>query len=310
NSLYSVVNWTGIALGILTPPGPNWLGQSYYAMAAVITVNIWRGLPFFAITILAGLVAIPKDLYEAAQSDGAGPWARFWYVTLPMLKPVLAVVVLFSTIFTFSDFNIVYVLTHRRGAMGPLLVRHAADAQARPGGGRPVLDDLHVQRLQHRVRAHARRADQLHPPVRDLLADDRSGERAHRRGRRRLALPVPAADVRGVGAAALRPQAGLLMSRRQLGTKALMHVLLVPFLVFALFPFYHMTLTSLKQDRELYDRHAVPLVIKQGPTLDHYTKLLWETEFLTWTKNSLLVTVLATTASVIIGTVAAYALSR
>src|SRR5436309_7190305 len=112
NSLYSVVNWTGIALGILTPPGPNWLGQSYYAMAAVITVNIWRGLPFFAITILAGLVAIPKDLYEAAQSDGAGPWARFWYVTLPMLKPVLAVVVLFSTIFTFSDFNIVYVLTH------------------------------------------------------------------------------------------------------------------------------------------------------------------------------------------------------
>jgi multiple sugar transport system permease protein len=112
NSLYSVVNWTGLALGLMDPPGPNWLGQKYYAMAAVITVNVWRGLPFFAITILAGLVAIPKELYEAAQADGAGPWARFWYVTLPMLKPVLAVVVLFSTIFTFSDFNIVYVLTH------------------------------------------------------------------------------------------------------------------------------------------------------------------------------------------------------
>jgi len=100
------------------------------------------------------------------------------------------------------------------------------------------------------------------------------------------------------------------MSGRALRTKVLMHVLLVPFLIFALFPFYHMLLTSLKQDRELYDRHAVPLVIKQGPTLEHYTKLLWETEFLTWTKNSLLVTVLATTASVIIGTIAAYALSR
>jgi multiple sugar transport system permease protein len=112
NSLYSVVNWTGIALGIMDPPGPNWLGQRYYAMTAVIIVNIWRGLPFFVITILAGLVAIPKDLYEAAESDGAGAWSRFWYVTLPMLKPVLAVVVLFSTIFTFSDFNIVYVLTH------------------------------------------------------------------------------------------------------------------------------------------------------------------------------------------------------
>jgi multiple sugar transport system permease protein len=112
NSLYSVVNWTGIALGIMDPPGPNWLGQKSYAMAAVVTVNIWRGLPFFTITILAGLVAIPRELYEAAQADGAGPWSRFCYVTLPMLKPVLAIVVLFSTIFTFSDFNIVQVLTH------------------------------------------------------------------------------------------------------------------------------------------------------------------------------------------------------
>ena len=111
NSLYSVVNWTGIALGIMTPPGPNWLGQAYYAMAAVITVNVWRGLPFFAITILAGLVAIPKELYEAAEADGANANARFWYITLPLLKPVLAVITLFSTIFTFSDFNIVYVLT-------------------------------------------------------------------------------------------------------------------------------------------------------------------------------------------------------
>jgi multiple sugar transport system permease protein len=112
NSLYSVVNWTGIAMGIMDPPGPNWLGQKYYAMTAVVIVNVWRGLPFFAITILAGLVSIPRELYEAAESDGAGPAARFWHVTLPLLRPVLAIVVLFSTIFTFSDFNIVYVLTH------------------------------------------------------------------------------------------------------------------------------------------------------------------------------------------------------
>jgi multiple sugar transport system permease protein len=100
------------------------------------------------------------------------------------------------------------------------------------------------------------------------------------------------------------------MGRRKLSRKIVMHLLLLPFLVFALFPFYHMTLTSLKQDRELYDRHAVPLIIKQGPTLEHYTKLLWDTEFLTWTKNSLMVTVLATTISVLIGTIAAYALAR
>jgi multiple sugar transport system permease protein len=112
NSLYSVVNWMGIAAGVMDPPGPNWLGQKYYAMSAVVAVNVWRGLPFFAITILAGLVAIPKELYEAAEADGAGAHARFWHITLPLLKPVLAVVVLFSTIFTFSDFNIVYILTH------------------------------------------------------------------------------------------------------------------------------------------------------------------------------------------------------
>src|SRR6266446_5493796 len=130
NSLYSVVNWTGLALGLMDPPGPNWLGQRYYAMAAVIIVNVWRGLPFFAITILAGLVSIPKELYEAAQADGAGRVARFWYVTLPLLKPVLAIVILFSTIFTFSDFNIVYVLTHG----GPINSTHLFATLARQVG--------------------------------------------------------------------------------------------------------------------------------------------------------------------------------
>ena len=100
------------------------------------------------------------------------------------------------------------------------------------------------------------------------------------------------------------------MSKRTLRKRILMQVLLIPFLVFALFPFYHMTLTSLKQDRELYDRNAVPLVITQGPTLEHYTKLLWDTAFLVWTKNSLLVTIVSTFVSVVMGTIAAYALAR
>jgi multiple sugar transport system permease protein len=100
------------------------------------------------------------------------------------------------------------------------------------------------------------------------------------------------------------------MSGRKLRTKILMHVLLLPFIVFAVFPFYHMTLTSLKTDRELYDRASIPLLITQGPTLEHYTKLLWESAFITWTKNSLLVTFLATAVSLVLGTIAAYALAR
>jgi multiple sugar transport system permease protein len=120
DSLYSVVNWTAIRLGLVDAPGPNWLGMSGYAMTAVIAVNVWRGLPFFAITVLAGLVAIPREFYEAAEVDGAGSWGGFRHVTLPLLRPVLAVVVLFSTIFTFADFNIVQVLT--RG--GPVNSTH------------------------------------------------------------------------------------------------------------------------------------------------------------------------------------------
>jgi len=120
DSLYSVVNWTAIHLGLINPPGPNWLGMTSYAMAAVIAVNVWRGLPFFAIIVLAGLVSIPREYYEAAEVDGASSWGRFRHVTLPLLKPVLAVVILFSTIFTFADFNIVQVLT--RG--GPINTTH------------------------------------------------------------------------------------------------------------------------------------------------------------------------------------------
>lgn len=117
--LYSVVNWTLKSLHIVNRDIP-WLPDPYLAMFTVVLVNTWRGLPFFAITLLAGLVAIPRELYEAAESDGAGPVGRFWHVTVPLLKPVWAVVILFSAIFTLADFNIVYVLT--KG--GPMNMTH------------------------------------------------------------------------------------------------------------------------------------------------------------------------------------------
>ena len=117
--MYSVVNWTLKSLHLVERDIP-WLPDPYLAMFTVVLVNTWRGLPFFAITLLAGLVAIPRELYEAAESDGAGPMGRFWHVTVPLLKPVLAVVILFSAIFTLADFNIVYVLT--KG--GPMNMTH------------------------------------------------------------------------------------------------------------------------------------------------------------------------------------------
>jgi multiple sugar transport system permease protein len=117
--IYSVLNWLLRALGLL-PKGIPWLSDPAWAMASIVLVNLWRGLPFFAITFLAGLIAIPTDLYQAARVDGAGRVRIFWSITLPLLKPLLLIVLLFSTISTVSDFNIVYILT--KG--GPMNMTH------------------------------------------------------------------------------------------------------------------------------------------------------------------------------------------
>ena len=107
---FSVLNWTLLHLGLITTR-INWLGDPDLAMASIMLVNIWRGVPFYAISLLAGLQTISPELHEAAAIDGARPWQRFWYVTWPLLLPVTMVVVLFSVIQTFADFQLVYVLT-------------------------------------------------------------------------------------------------------------------------------------------------------------------------------------------------------
>jgi multiple sugar transport system permease protein len=95
----------------LATTGPSWLGTPTMAMISIIMVNTWRGLPFFGISILAGLQTIPIDLHESATIDGAGTWGRFRYVTLPSLLPVIFIVTTFSIVITFFDFQLVYVLT-------------------------------------------------------------------------------------------------------------------------------------------------------------------------------------------------------
>jgi multiple sugar transport system permease protein len=95
----------------LVSTGPSWLGNPTLAMISIILVNTWRGLPFFGISILSGLATIPTDLHESATIDGAGTWDRFRHVTLPLLLPVIFIVTTFSVIFTFFDFQLVYVLT-------------------------------------------------------------------------------------------------------------------------------------------------------------------------------------------------------
>jgi len=116
---FSVVSWVLVKMGIIDTY-INFLGEPWLARISTIIANVWRGVPFVAITLLAGLQTISPSLYEAASLDGATEWQKFWYVTLPMLTPIIAVVMTFSVLFTFTDFQLIYVLT--RG--GPLNATH------------------------------------------------------------------------------------------------------------------------------------------------------------------------------------------
>jgi multiple sugar transport system permease protein len=107
---FSIVNWIFYHLGLIQFR-VDWLGGPVAAMCSVILVNVWRGMPFFAITLLAGLQTINPAVMEAATIDGANAWQRFWFVTWPLLLPITMVVFLFSVIMTFADFQLVYILT-------------------------------------------------------------------------------------------------------------------------------------------------------------------------------------------------------
>jgi multiple sugar transport system permease protein len=133
DSQFSVLSWALARLGLIHQY-IDFLGDPWNARLSTIAANTWRGVPFVAISLLAGLQTISPSLYEAAEIDGATPWQRFWHVTLPMLTPIIAVVMTFSVLFTFTDFQLIYVLT--RG--GPLNATHLMATlsfqRAIPGG--------------------------------------------------------------------------------------------------------------------------------------------------------------------------------
>ena len=130
---FSIVSWMLSKAGLIDHY-VDFLGNPRWARASVIIANVWRGMPFIAICLLAGLQTISPSLYEAAAIDGATGWQKFWHVTLPMLTPIIAVVMTFSVLFTFTDFQLIWVLT--RG--GPINATHLMATlsfqRAIPGG--------------------------------------------------------------------------------------------------------------------------------------------------------------------------------
>jgi multiple sugar transport system permease protein len=116
---FSIISWTLKQLGLITA-NINFLGDPWNARWSVIFANIWRGIPFVAITLLAGLQTVPPSLYEAATIDGANRWQIFRHITYPLLTPIIAVVMTFSVLFTFTDFQLIWAIT--RG--GPVNATH------------------------------------------------------------------------------------------------------------------------------------------------------------------------------------------
>ncbi len=118
---FSIITWLLRKSGLIEPGYLiNWLGDPFLAQCSVIFANIWRGIPFIAITLLAGLQTVSPSLYEAATLDGASNWQRFRYITYPLLTPIIAVVMTFSVLFTFTDFQLIWAMT--RG--GPVNATH------------------------------------------------------------------------------------------------------------------------------------------------------------------------------------------
>lgn len=130
---FSIISWVFIELG-LRETNIDFINTAWPARWSLIAANIWRGIPFVAISLLAGLQTISPSLYEAAMLDGATAWQRFRYVTFPMLLPILAIVMTFSIIFTFTDFQLVYAITRGGPVNSTHLLATLAFQRGIPGG--------------------------------------------------------------------------------------------------------------------------------------------------------------------------------
>jgi multiple sugar transport system permease protein len=130
---FSIISWALKQMGLIDEY-IDFLGDPWNARLSVIAANVWRGIPFVAISLLAGLQTIPASLYEAATLDGANRWQLFRYVTYPLLTPIIAVVMTFSVLFTFTDFQLIYAITRGGPVNATHLMATLSFQRAIPGG--------------------------------------------------------------------------------------------------------------------------------------------------------------------------------
>jgi multiple sugar transport system permease protein len=303
-------------LGIIDRPRA-WLAETHLALPSVIAVNVWKGIPFYTILLLSGLKAIPKELVEAAEVDGANIFQRFRHITLPGLRYVIAVTLLLSFISTFNTFGLIFLMTGggpggatrlysilayekaivglRPGpgiatafSMAPLIavfiVILAKFMLGEPGGERISKPNIFSRLLGFLGKGFAALLDLIFLPFEYLFRGfDWIGSKLN--GGKRISR-----------------------SKRERTGTILRLLLLLPMLLFVLFPFYWIFMTSFKTDLQIQQFRSI---FWPNPwTLEQMRELLLETPFLTWFKNTVFVALTSTAISVALSALGAYALAR
>ncbi len=325
-----------LSLGVIDHPR-GWLSEPQLAMPSVISVNIWKGIPFYTILLLAGLKAIDREQYEAAEVDGADAVARFRHITLPGLKYVLLVTILLSTISTFNTFGLVYLMTG--GGPGgatrlySILAYERAIVGLRFGPGAAVAFSMApvlalVILLLARFMRHDAAAKTNDTGVdRALGWAGRwilpvfgvmlvlylawAGSIATTSVRLLMWILIAAAIivlVRVVAFALERAMAGLKMAQRERLSLVLRVLVLLPFLFFVLFPFYWIIITAFKTDLQIQQYTSI---FWPSPwTIEQFQILLLKTPYLTWFRNTVIVATISTGIAVGLAAMAGYALAR
>ena len=311
--------------GIIDRP-LGWLSDPQMAMGSIISVNIWKGIPFYVLLFLSGLKAVDREQLEAARVDGANAVERFRHVVLPALRYVIVVTLLLSFISTFNQFGLPFLMTGGGPAgatkLYSILAYEKAIGSLQYGPGIAIafsvapLMALLIWLLAHFLRQDDRPSDSggRAPGLGDRLLG--WGGRAVGLAVDVLFWPVQVAFaglqwlIRQVRMLSGRPAELPILkprARDRAGIAARLLVLL-PFMVFVIFPFYWIVITSLKSTPQISERRSI--FWPAPATLEQYQTLLGGTGFLTWLMNSVLVATVSTVISVALSSLAAYALSR
>jgi multiple sugar transport system permease protein len=312
-------------LGIINKP-LGWLSDPHMAMGSIISVNIWKGIPFFVLLLLSGLKAIDKDQLEAAEVDGANVVQRFRHVTLPGLRYVIVVTLLLSFISTFNQFALPFLMTGG-GPSGAtklysILAYDKAIGSLQYGPGIAVafsvapLMAILIWLLARFMREDDKRDGRSNRPpgMGDRIVAAGAGVVGFAVDV--LIWPVVVAHwVIGWAIRRLRVVTGrtvaqpilALADRQRAGVVGRLLVLL-PFMIFVMFPFYWIVSTSLKSTEQISARRSI--FWPEPATFEQYSSLIQGTGFLVWLRNTVLVASISTVVSVAVAALAAYALTR